>query len=59
MLNLYSVAHYNIKNQKYDASAYFQINTVENRLDNKIKFLMGISTEKEILGKINFLTKVG
>ncbi|CAD8163552.1 unnamed protein product [Paramecium pentaurelia] len=59
ILNTYSVALYNINNKKYDVSAYFQINSIENRLNNKLKFLIGVSTEKEILGKIDFLTKVG
>ncbi|CAD8175132.1 unnamed protein product [Paramecium octaurelia] len=59
LLNTYSVANYNISNKKYDASAYFQINQIENKLDNKLKFLIGVSTEKELLGKIDFLTKVG
>ncbi|CAD8154703.1 unnamed protein product [Paramecium octaurelia] len=58
-LNMYSLALYNVNNKKYDVSAYFQINTIENRLNNKMKFLMGVSTEREILGTVDFMTKVG
>ncbi|CAD8157896.1 unnamed protein product [Paramecium pentaurelia] len=59
IINMYSLASYNINNKKYDVSSYFQFNKIENRLNNKLKFLIGISTEKEILGIIDFITKMG
>ncbi|CAD8079368.1 unnamed protein product [Paramecium sonneborni] len=59
LMNSNSFILYNLKNKKYDLNLYVGLNSIENRFNNKLKLMMGVSTQKEILGKIEFLTDVG
>ncbi|CAD8091564.1 unnamed protein product [Paramecium sonneborni] len=48
LMNSYCLLHYKINNMKYDFSVYFRLSSSENRLNKKLRFLMGFSTEKKI-----------